>query len=293
MLLPRFAFYEPATLDGCLSLLNEHCSRAAPLAGGTDLLVNMKKGLAKPGVLVSLARISQLQGISTSGDSGSLRLGSMATMDAIASDGEVQKDFGILAEAAQKLGSPLIRNRATLGGNLVTSRPAADSHGPLICLGARIRLEGLSGSREVGVEDFFVGPGESVRKPDEVLTLIIIERPLPRSGGVYLKYGIRKTLEIGVVNVAVLLRVAGDRTITHARVALGAVAPKTIRSQNAEKCLIGNPPDEKTIERAGEAAAADCQPISDVRGSAEYRRILVEVLTGRAIREAASRAVSP
>lgn len=292
MLLPRFTFHEPGTLDECLSLLDQHGPNAAVLAGGTDLLVNLKKGLIKPGLLVSLARLGELQEISTNGDSESLRLGSMATMDAIASHEKIRKSFGILAEAAQKLGSPLIRNRATIGGNLVTARPAADSHGPLICLGARIRLEGLSGGREVAVENFFIGPGESVRKPDEVLTQIIIDRSPPGSGGAYLKYGIRKTLEISVVNVGVLLGMAEDKTITHARVALGSVAPKTIRSQNAEKCLIGNPPDEKTIRRAAEEAARDCQPITDIRGSAEYRRILVEVLTGRAIQEAVNRASS-
>jgi carbon-monoxide dehydrogenase medium subunit len=216
----------------------------------------------------------------------------MATMSAIGAHGEIRKRFGILAGAAQKLGSPLIRNRATLGGNLVTARPAADTHSPLICLGARIKLTGPSGSREVTAEDFFVGPGESVRKPDEVLTRITIDRIPPRSGGAYLKYGIRKALEIAVVNVGVLLTLTRDHTITSARVALGAVAPKTIRAPGAEKCLIGHPPDEKTIKRAAEAAAAECQPISDIRGSAGYRRMLVEVLTGRAIREAARQAVS-
>jgi len=291
MLLPRFAFHEPGTLDECLALLDQHGSGAALLAGGTDLLVNMKKGLIRPGMLVSLARIGNLKDMSTNGDSGYFQLGSMATMDVIASHEEIRKHFGILAQAAEKLGSPLIRNRGTIGGNLVTGRPAADSHGPLICLEARIRLEGLSGGREVAVEDFFTGPGETARKPDEVLTQIIIDRPPPGSGGAYLKYGIRKTLEIGVVNVAVLLGMAEDKTITYARVALGAVAPKTIRSPEAEKCLIGKRPDEKTIKKAAEAAARDCQPISDIRGSAEYRQILVEVLTARAIQEAVSRAV--
>lgn len=291
MILPRFGFYEPGTLTECLSLLNQYSPDASLLAGGTDLLVNMKKGLVKPGVLVSLARIGELQEISSNGESGGLRLGSMVTMDGIASHQEIQKNFGILAEAAQQLGSPLIRSRATIGGNLVTARPAADSHGPLICLEARIRLEGLSATREIAAEDFFVGPGETMKKPDEVVTRIIIHKPPRGSGSAYLKYGIRKTLEIGVVNVGVLLNMAADKTITSARVALGAVAPKTVRSQKAEKCLIGNPPDEKTIKRAAQAAASDCRPISDIRGSAEYRRILVEVLTRRAIQTAARRAM--
>jgi len=292
MLLPRFTFHEPATLDECLSLLNQHGSEAAVLAGGTDLLVNMKKGLVRPGLLVSLARVGELQEISTNGNSGGLQLGAMVTMDAIAAHEEIRRRFGILAQAAQKLGSPLIRNRASIGGNLVTARPAADSHGPLICLGARIRLEDLSGSREVSAEDFFLGPGESVRRPNELVTRVTIDNPPPRSGGAYLKYGIRKTLEIAVVNVGVLLGMGADKTISHARVALGAVAPKTVRSLNAEKTLVGHSPDEKTIKTAAKAAAADCEPISDIRGSAEYRRMLVEVLTGRAIQDAVNRARS-
>ncbi len=292
MLLPKFTFYEPKTLDECLSLLDRHGSDAAVLAGGTDLLVNMKKGLIKPLVVVSLGRIRELREIRTGGDPGKLRLGSMVTMDAIGTHREIKKHFSILAQGAQKLGSPLIRNRATIGGNLVTARPAADSHGPLICLGARIKLTGPPGSREVAAEDFFQGPGASVTRPNELLTHIMINEAPPRCGSVYLKYGIRKTLEISVVNVSVLLGLKKDKTITHARVALGAVAPRTIRSQKAEKCLIGNPPERKTIEKAAEAAAAQCEPISDIRGSAEYRRILVAVLTRRAIQDAARRALS-
>ncbi|NIO04843.1 MAG: xanthine dehydrogenase family protein subunit M [Proteobacteria bacterium] len=292
MLLPKFTFHEPETLDECLSLLDRYGSDAAVLAGGTDLLVNMKKGLIRPSVVVSLSRVGELQGISTDGDSGKLRLGSMVTMDAIATHQVIKKHFSILAQGAQRLGSPLIRNRATIGGNLVTARPAADSHGPLICLGAQIELTGPSGSRKVPVEDFFQGPGTSVRRSNEVLTQITIDKIPPKCGGVYLKYGIRKTLEISVVNVSVLLCLEKDKTIAHARVALGAVSPKTIRSPDTERCLIGNPPDEKTLKKAAEAAAARCQPISDIRGSAEYRQILVEVLTRRGIEEAARRALS-
>ena len=288
MIIPRFTYHEPATLEACLSILNDQGHDAAPLAGGTDLLVNMKKGLHRPGMLVSLARISGLAKISENGGR-SLGIGAMATMDAIAAHATIRRDFPLLAQAVHKLGSPLIRNRATIGGNLATARPAADSHGPLICLGARVQLASLSGERDIPAEEFFQGPGQTVRKPDEVVTQVIIDRPPPRSGGAYLKYGIRKTLEIGVVNVAVLLCLDKDKTITHARVALGAVAPRTIRATSAEKCLMDKKPDEKTIRGAAEAAVNDCQPISDIRGSAGYRRMLVEVLTRRAIEEAVSR----
>jgi len=291
MIIPKFTYHEPATLTACLSILGDHGDTAVPLAGGTDLLVNMKKGLIRPAVLVSLARIGELGVISTD-DNGRLRLGPMATMDTIASHGQIKRNFGILAQAAESVGSPLIRNRATIGGNLVTARPAADSHGPLICLDARVRLEGLSGAREIPVETFFRGPGETVKKPDEVLTQVIIDRPSPRSGGAYLKYGIRKTLEIGVVNAAVLLSLDKNGTVTHVRVALGAVAPRTIRAASAEQCLTGKKPDEKTIREAAKAAVNDCQPITDIRGSAGYRRMLVEVLTRRAIEDAVNQASS-
>jgi len=285
MIIPRFTYHEPVTLEACLSILNDQGHDAAPLAGGTDLLVNMKKGLHRPGTLVSLARIPEL-GKMSKNSNRSLRIGAMATMDAIAAHGTIRKDFPMLAQAAHKLGSPLIRNRATIGGNLATARPAADSHGPLICLGARVRLASLSGEREVPAEDFFVAPGQTARKPDELVTYIIVDRSPPRSGGAYLKYGIRKALEISVVNVAVLLCLDKDKTITHARVALGAVAPRAIRARSAEERLMGKRPDERTIKGAAETAVNDCQPISDIRGSAEYRRMLVKVLTRRAIEEA-------
>lgn len=226
------------------------------------------------------------------GEDGPIRIGAMATMEAIASHEAIRRNFGILAQAAGKLGSPLIRSRATIGGNLVNARPAADTHGPLMCLGAKVTLESDSGSREIPVEDFLVGPGECLRRPNELLTRITIDRIEAPGTGVYLKYGIRKTLEIGLVNVAVHLGLAEGQTVKDARIALGAVAPKTIRSPDAEQCLIGHRPDEETIQRAAKAAAAQCQPISDIRGSAEYRRILVEVLTGRAIREAVNQTVS-
>jgi carbon-monoxide dehydrogenase medium subunit len=290
MLIPRFTYQEPATLEACLSILNDQGDDAAPLAGGTDLLVNMKKGLCHPGRLVSLARIPELKKITKNGN-GSFRMGAMATMDAIATHGTIRRDFPILAQAAHKVGSPLIRNRATIGGNLASARPAADSHGPLICLGARVRLASLSGEREVAAENFFVAPGQTVRKADELVTHIMVDRPPSRSGGAYLRYGIRKTLEIGVVNVAVFLCLDRDKTITHARIALGAVAPRTIRATSAEEHLVGKRVDEKRIKGAAEAAINDCRPISDIRGSAEYRRMLVEVLTRRGIEEAVQKAL--
>jgi CO/xanthine dehydrogenase FAD-binding subunit len=287
MIIPRFTYREPDTLEACLSILKDHGHGASPLAGGTDLLVDMKKGLHRPRVLVSLARIPGLAKISENGGR-SLRIGAMATMDAILSCTTIREGFPLLAQAAQKLGSPLIRNRATLGGNLATARPAADSHGPLICLDGRVRLASLSGERDIPAEAFFQGPGQTVRRPDEVVTQVVIDRPPPRSGGAYLKYGIRKTLEIGVVNVAALLSLDKDGTVIHVRVALGAVAPMTIRATSAEKCLMGKKPDERTIQGAAKAAVNDCQPITDTRGSAGYRRMLVEVLTHRAIEDALS-----
>jgi len=289
MIIPRFTYHEPDTLEECLSILKDHGHEASPLAGGTDLLVDMKKGVHCPRVLVSLARIPALAAISENGGM-SLRIGAMTTMDTMLSHATIREGFPLLAQAAQSLGSPLVRNRATLGGNLVTARPAADSHGPLICLDGRVRLASLSGERDVPVDTFFEGPGQTVRRPDEIVMEVIIDRPPPQSTGVYLKYGIRKTLEIGVVNVAVLLSLAKDRTVTRVRVALGAVAPRTIRASGAEKCLMGRKPGEKTIREAARAAVNDCQPITDIRGSAGYRSMLVEVLTRRAIEEALSRA---
>lgn len=291
MLLPEFEFHEPTTVSEACEIMGRLREKARPLAGGTDLIVNMKKKLIRPDHVVSLAKIEDLQGIVR--ENGFLKIGACVTAAEIAGSDAVEKTFGALAEGARVLGSPLVRNLATIGGNAVSARPAADLPPPLMAYGARALLIKSSGERIVDLGDFFEAPGKTVMEPDEILTRIIIEVPRGPYGGSYIKLGVRQTLEISLVNVAAFISLDGpDGPINKARIVLGSVGPTPIRALSAEEVLSGQLPADTLFERAGEAAAHDAQPIDDFRGSAEYRRDMVAVLTRRALNAALDRARS-
>ena len=289
MILPKFEYHDPSTLDEACRIMAELKEKARPLAGGTDLLVNMRRGAVSPENVVSLGRIEELKGVNPS--NGQLRLGACLTAAEIGQSKEVNDLINPLGIGANSLGSPLIRNLATIGGNLVTARPAADLPPPLMAYGASVVLKNSSGKRTISLDNFFRGPGQTVMEPDELLTEIIIEKPPPYSGGGYIKLGARKTLVTSIVNVAAFLSLDGrDGTIISARVVLGAVAPVPMRTTSSEQVLLGEKPTDALFLRAGEAAAGDSKPIDDFRGSAEYRRAMVEVLTRRALNMALSKA---
>ncbi len=285
MLLPKFEFHEPTKLAEACEIMGDLKYEGRPLAGGTDLLVNMKKKLVAPGHLVSLARIEELKGLEAS--NGVLKIGACVTAAELTESELIRGSFGALAAGAASLGSPLIRNMATIGGNLVTARPAADLPPALMAYGAEVVLRKSSGDRSVPVEDFFKGPGETLLEPDEILTQVLLRKPQPASGAAYIKLGLRKTLEIPLVSVAVYIGLdSQDGSIQTARVVLGAVAPTPIRAPSAEKVLLGEKPSDALFEGAGNEAANNSRPIDDFRGSAEYRRDMVKVLTRRALSKA-------
>jgi CO/xanthine dehydrogenase FAD-binding subunit len=289
MVLPKFEYHDPSTLDEACQIMAELKEKARPLAGGTDLLVNMRRGTVSPEHVISLGRIEELRGIYPS--NGQLRLGACLTAAEIGQSKEVNDLINPLGSGANSLGSPLIRNLATIGGNLVTARPAADLPPPLMAYGASVVLKNSSGKRAVSLDNFFRGPGQTVMEPDELLTEITVETPPPYSGGGYIKLGARKTLITSIVNVAAFLSLDDrDGTITSARVVLGAVAPVPMRATSSEQVLLGEKPTDALFLRAGEAAAGDSKPIDDFRGSAEYRRAMVEVLTRRALNMALRKA---
>lgn len=291
MLLPEFEFHEPATVSEACEMMGRLREKARLLAGGTDLVVNMKKKLIRPDHVVSLSKIDDLRGIVQ--ENGVLTIGGCVTAAELAGSETIQKSLGALAEAAGVLGSPLIRNLATIAGNLVTARPAADLPPPLIACGAKAVLTKRSGERSVDVNDFFTGPGQTLMAPDEILTKVVIEVPQGHYGDSYIKLGVRQTLEISLVNVAVSISLDNrDGPIKDARVVLGSVGPTPIRALSAEDVLKGELPSEALFERAGEAAGRDAKPIDDFRGSAEYRRDMVGVLTKRGLNAALSRATS-
>jgi CO/xanthine dehydrogenase FAD-binding subunit len=291
VLLPEFEFHEPTTVSEACEIMGRLREKARPLAGGTDLIVNMKKKLIQPDHVVSLARIDDLKSIDR--EDGILRIGACVTAAELADSEVINKTLGALAQGARVLGSPLVRNLATIAGNLVSARPAADLPPPLMAYGARAVLVKTSGERSVDLSDFFEAPGKTVMEPDEILTRILIEIPQGRYGDSYIKLGVRQTLEISLVNVAAFVSLDDpDGPITHARIVLGSVGPAPIRALSAEDVLGGQLPTEALFARAGEAAAGDAQPIDDFRGSAEYRRDMVGVLTRRALNAALDRATS-
>lgn len=282
MLLPRFEYHEPRSLAEACKLVAELRTKAKVLAGGTDLIVNMKRRILAPRHVVSLSRVKELKGLETG--KKTLKIGGCLTVADLEASAETRKILGGLHEAASVLGSPLVRNLATVGGNLVTARPAADLPPPLMAYGAKVVLKNASGKRTVSLDEFFRGPGQTVTGPAEILAQVLVDRPPPHSGCGYLKLGQRKALEISLVNVASFIQLdRPDGVIRSARIVLGAVAPTPMRAPSAEKVLVGERPSEALFARAGEAAAGDSRPIDDFRGSAEYRRAMVAVLTKRTL----------
>jgi CO/xanthine dehydrogenase FAD-binding subunit len=289
MLLPRFQYHEPSTLAEACRVMAELGGGVRPIAGGTDLVVNMRKGTVAPEHVLSLGRIKELCAMDLSGRT--LRIGACCTVASLAESSDLASQFHALHEGALSLGSPLVRNLATAGGNLVTARPAADLPPALMAYGARVTLESSQEQRFVSLDQFFLGPGRTVMKPAEILTSIVLETPPAFSGSSYIKLGTRRALEISIVSVACFLTLEspGGR-IRSARVVLGSVAPVPMRAMDAEKTLIGEIPSQSLFTKAGETAAGESKPIDDHRGTAEYRRDMVSVLTERTLHAALERA---
>jgi len=285
MFLPEFDYHEPSTLEEACAMMAELGDRAKPLAGGTDLLVKMKRKILVPKHVVSLGCIDQLKEFKIS--SRTIQIGALVTAARIAESEELRNALSALCQGAENLGSPLVRNLATVGGNVVSARPAADLPPSLMAYGARVTLTNGKRERSFALEDFFKGPGETVMDSGEILTWIHLDMPPAHSGAAYTKLGTRKALEISLVNVASLVALDGPGgVVKSAKIIMGAVGPTPFRAFSAENLLIGEKPSEHLFETAGKAAAADSRPIDDFRGSAEYRRAMVNILTRRTLKAA-------
>jgi CO/xanthine dehydrogenase FAD-binding subunit len=292
MLLPKFEYHEPSTLEEALHLLSELGGNAKVLAGGTDLLVRMKQKIDKPTHVISIARVPGLDSI-VPRNSHAVSIGGAVSATALSRHELLNDRFLPVAMAAGRLGAPMIRNRATIGGNLVNARPAADLPPACMVLEATFKLKSISAERDVPAANFFRGPGEADIEPNELLVSINMDTPAPWSGGSYIKLGARKTLEISMVNVATMLTLdSADGVITNARIALGAVAPTPVRAYAAEELLIGQKPSEELFQTAGQTGVGICSPITDHRGTMEYRCMMIEVLVTRSLKEALERARS-
>jgi carbon-monoxide dehydrogenase medium subunit len=280
----RFEYYEPANLDEASALLVRHGAEASLLAGGTDLLVEIKEHVRWPKHVVNVKKIPGLAALEYD-DRDGLRFGALVTAREIETAAVVLEKYPGLAQAARELGSIQVRHRATVVGNICRASPSADTLPPLIADGASVRIHGPAGGRTVALEAFFTGPGKTVLAAGELVAEVIVPPPVPRTGKHYIKHGRRKAMELATVGVAVALTLDGD-VCREIRIALGAVAPTPIRARAAEDALRGRPLDGAAIAAAARIAMGECRPISNVRGSAEYRREMVGVLTARAIERA-------
>ena len=277
--LGKFSYHQPQSLNEACLLLQKLAGEATILNGGSDVAVRINQGLYKPH-LVNIKFISALDYIKE--DETGLRIGALSKLSAIAASPPVLKHFPVLVEAIKSIGTPQIRNLGTLSGNLCNASPVADSAPALLVLNARLTLQGVNGSREIALQDFHTGPGQTVLAAGELLTEIFIPWPSPGFSAVFGKHGPRKAADIAVVNVAMGLKFEEDICVS-AMVALGAVAPTLIRARQTEAALTGQKRSEIDAAAAGALAAAEAKPISDIRGSLEYRREIVAVLVERSL----------
>ena len=286
MILTKFEFIEPETFEEVYQIVEKNRGDAVLIAGGTDLLVNMKKKTIRPKILISLEKINSLKQINYS-DTEGLTLGSMVTINELSGNPLIRQKFLLLSIAAAKIGSLQVRNRATIGGNICTARPAGDTIGPLLAYGAKVQLVKGKENRWETLDKFITGPGKTTKKEGEVLAAITIKPFADNTGVSYIKYGVRKAMEIAMVSITTSLTFDGNKCQA-ASIVLGAVGPTFIRSIDAEEFLRSSEVTPSVAEKAAELAAACCTPITDVRASAEYRRELARILTKRGIMEALS-----
>jgi carbon-monoxide dehydrogenase medium subunit len=282
-----FDYLAPESVEEAVALLADGGDDAKILAGGQSLIPAMRFRLASPALLIDINKLTGLEYVRE--ENGHLALGALTREMMLEESAVVARGYPMLADAARVIADPLVRNRATVGGNIAHADPANDHPAVMLAYGAQIVAQGTGGTRTIAVDDLFVGLFETSLRPDELLVEIRIPKPQAGTGGAYLKYE-RKVGDYAVSAVAVQLTLSGT-TCTAARIALTNVNIVPSRALNAERALIGQPLSDEVIEAAGRAAAAECDPSADLRGSVEYKRDLTRVLTKRAIRKAAERAM--
>lgn len=285
-----FDYVAPGNLGEALGLLKDKGDRARVLSGGTDLIVQVREDKRRVDLMIDVKRIPELMELRFEAGRG-LTLGASVPCYQLYESPELVKAYPGLIDAAELIGGKQIQNRASFGGNVCNSSPAADSIPALIAHSAVCRIAGAGGTREVPVEDFCVGPGKNVLKANEMLVSFFIPSPPVRFGAHYLRFIPRNEMDIAVVGCGVSLELSADhRKCVRARIALGAVAPTPLLVESAAAALQNQEVSEETIARAALAAQGAARPITDMRGTAEYRRHLVGVLTKRALRKAIERA---
>jgi len=311
----KFDYFKPKTLEEALRLLAQHGEKAKLIAGGTDVIVMIKQKAMAPDVLISLQGIPGLDRIQYN---GSLSLGPMVTHRAIEKSAVIRENFSALADAVDDLGSIQIRNVATLGGNLCTAAPSADTATPLLVLGTQVKIKSAKEERTLPIEEFFKGPGETALKTGEMVKELSIPKPLPNTGSAYYKLQRRLALDLPILGVSVLLSLDKDKvtcsdllctaspisTLLHkmeedeilcreVRIALGVAAPTPMRALKAEALLRGKTLSDELLEEAANTASQEAQPRDTLRGEAWYRRDMVRVLVKRMAMKSIERVVQP
>ncbi len=273
-------YLAPKTLNDALKSLGEQPDGVKIIAGGTDMIPRMRSGMVEPSLLVDL-RLLDLGGIEIIGDG--IRIGASATHTDVLESELLAEHCSALVEAASDIAGPPIRNRGTVGGNLVNASPAADLAPPLLIYDAVAVIAKANAEREVPLAEFFSGPGKTVLAADEILTEIRLPVIRPNTASKFIKLGKRKAMAIAVISAAGRLTLDETGKITQARIALGSVAPIPLRAVKAEAVLEGQMPSEKLFAEAGKVASSEASPISDIRASGEYRKKMVAVLTRRVL----------
>lgn len=311
----KFDYFKPKSLEEALTLFAKYGEKAKWIAGGTDVFVMIKRKTMAPDVLISLQGIPGLGEIKFN---GSLSIGPMVTHRMIEKSELIKKDFSALADAVSWLGSIQIRNIATIGGNICTAAPSADTATPLLVLGTQVKMKSLKEERTVPIEEFFKGPGKTALKTGEMIKELMIPKALPNTGSAYHKLQRRLALDLPILGVSVLISLDKNKvtcsdmlctaspisSILHkmeedeivckeVRIALGVAAPTPMRAVKAEGLLRGKKLSDELLEEAAETAAKEAQPRDSIRGEAWYRRDMIRVLVKRMAMKSIERVIEP
>lgn len=290
--LPRFEYVAPKSVAAVCNALAAYPTEARLLAGGTDLILQLRRREIRPGYVIGLKGVSELDFIDERAN-GELAIGAMTTLHRIRSSELVRKKYRLLAETAAQMGSPEIRQVATIGGNLAGALPCADFPPALLVLGAKVKLQSKQGERLVSLEDFFLNFEQTVTRRDEFLTEIHLAAPPPLSGGVYLKFHDRHSMDMTTTGVAAFVILdSKSRVLREVKIALGSSAPVPLRAKKAEAALRGQAFNENVLEDAASLACEEAEPRESWRASRTFRLELIRTLTKRAVTDAWKKAVA-
>lgn len=284
ILYPSFEYFEPNTPEETVALLAKYREGAVILAGGTDLFIKMKQGLIDPKIII---RVKQPSFIEEKPDG--FHIGAATKMRTIEKSEVMTRKFRALYEAIRLIGSVQIRYMATLGGNLCNASPAADTAPPLLVMGAEVKILGADVSRTVALKDFFLGPGKTILSKSEMLTEVHIPTPPAHTGTSFVRLS-RASMDIAKISIAVLLQLDSSERISAARIALGSVAPTPIMANKSADLLTDKLLTRETLNQASQSVAEEIRPITDIRGTAEYRKDVSHVIARDAIELAYRRA---